>query len=51
MELDELMALIDIEDPAEFEYFENFAEIAESDLEIPEETLNAFRETVLENGF
>ncbi|MBQ3965124.1 MAG: hypothetical protein II682_06750, partial [Firmicutes bacterium] len=41
MELDELMALIDIDEPAGFEYFENFAEIAEADLEIPEETLYA----------
>lgn len=39
MELDELMAMIDIDDPSGFEYFENFAEIAEADAEIPEETL------------
>lgn len=39
MELDELMALLELDDPSEFEYFENFAEIAETDEEIPEETL------------
>lgn len=39
MELDELMALLELDDPSEFEYFENFAEIAEIDEEIPEETL------------
>lgn len=39
MDLDELMTLLELDDPSEFEYFENFAEIAESDAEIPEETL------------
>jgi len=41
MELDELMALLELDDPSEFEYFENFAEIAETDEELPEETLYA----------
>lgn len=39
MDFEELMNLLELADPSEFEYFENFAEIAESDEEIPEETL------------
>ena len=39
MSLKELLDLIGIDEPDEFEYFENFADIVESDEEIPEETL------------
>lgn len=39
MDLKELLELIGIDEPDEFEYFENFADIVESDEEIPEETL------------
>ena len=39
MRLNELLELIGIDEPDEFEYFENFADIVESDEDIPEETL------------
>ena len=39
MVLKELLEMIGIDEPDEFEYFENFADIVESDEEIPEETL------------
>ena len=46
MSLNELMELIGIDSPDEFEYFENFADIVESDEEIPSETLaELFRST------
>lgn len=46
MSLNELLNLIGIDEPDEFEYFENFADIVESDEEIPEETLaELFRST------
>ena len=46
MSLNELLDLIGIDEPDEFEYFENFADIVESDEEIPEETLaELFRST------
>lgn len=39
MDLNELMEMLEIEEPSEFEYFENFADLVESDEIIPEETL------------
>lgn len=39
MDLNELMEMLEIEEPGEFEYFENFADLIESDETIPEETL------------
>ena len=39
MGLNELLELIGLHEPDEFEYFENFADIVESDEEIPVETL------------
>lgn len=39
MDLNELLKLLDLEAPEEFEYFENFADLVESDDEIPEETI------------
>lgn len=39
MDLNELMEMLEIEEPSEFEYFENFADLIESDETIPEETL------------
>ncbi len=46
MNLTELLELIEIDEPADFEYVESFAEIVENDDEIPEEVLcELFRET------
>jgi hypothetical protein len=39
MDLNELMEILEIEEPSEFEYFENLADLIESDEAIPEETL------------
>lgn len=39
MNLNELLEMLDLTEPSEFEYFENFADLVESDEEIPEETL------------
>jgi len=39
MDLQELLAFLEIDEPSEFEYFENFADLAESDEAVPEETL------------
>mgnify|MGYP000893579489 CR=1 FL=1 len=39
MELQELLTLLEIEDPGEFEYYENFANLVESDEEISSEVL------------
>lgn len=39
MDLNELMEMLEIDEPSEFEYFENFADLIESDETIPEETL------------
>jgi len=38
MDFDELMELLEIESPSEFVYFEQFAELIESDADIPLET-------------
>ena len=46
MDLKELLELIGIDEPDEFEYFENFADIVESEEEIPVEVLaDLFRQT------
>jgi hypothetical protein len=42
MDLKELLHLLDIEDPAEFEYFEQYAELAETEDDIPEDVLIEF---------
>jgi len=39
MDLNELMEMLEIDEPSEFEYFENLADLIESDETIPEETL------------
>jgi hypothetical protein len=39
MDLNELMEMLEIDEPGEFEYFENLADLLESDETIPEETL------------
>jgi hypothetical protein len=39
MDLNELMEMLEIDEPSEFEYFENLADLIESDEAIPEETL------------
>lgn len=39
MDLNELMEMLEIDEPSEFEYFENLADLLESDETIPEETL------------
>ncbi len=39
MRLNELLEILGIDEPDEFEYFENFADLVESDEDIPEETL------------
>lgn len=39
MDLNELMEMLEIDEPSEFEYFENIADLLESDDAIPEETL------------
>ena len=39
MDLHELLEFLEIDEPSEFEYFENFADLIESDETIPEETL------------
>lgn len=39
MDLNELMDMLEIDEPSEFEYFENLADLLESDETIPEETL------------
>lgn len=46
MELNELLEKLEIEEPSEFEYFENFAELVESEWKIPTDTLfTLFSET------
>jgi hypothetical protein len=42
MDLKELLHLLDIEDSAEFEYFEQYAELAETEDDIPEDVLVEF---------
>lgn len=39
MDLNELMEMLEIDEPSEFEYFENLADLIESEETIPEETL------------
>lgn len=39
MNLEELLAMLELDTPDDFEYFENFADVVESEEEIPEETL------------
>lgn len=39
MDLNELMEMLEIDEPGEFEYFENLADLIEADESIPEETL------------
>lgn len=39
MDLNELMEMLEIDEPGEFEYFENLADLLESDETIPEDTL------------
>lgn len=39
MDLNELMEMLEIDEPSEFEYFENLADLIECDETIPEETL------------
>jgi hypothetical protein len=39
MDLNDLMEMLEIDKPSEFEYFENLADLIESDETIPEETL------------
>jgi hypothetical protein len=39
MDLNELMEMLEIDEPGEFEYFENLADLIESDENIPEETM------------
>ena len=41
MDFDELLALLDIETPADLVYFEQFADLMETQQDIPFETLNA----------
>ena len=46
MNLSELLALLEIDEPADFDYVETFAELVENDEEIPEEVLcELFQET------
>jgi hypothetical protein len=46
MGLDELLEMIGIDEPGEFEYFENFADLVESEEEVSEEVLcDLFRQT------
>jgi hypothetical protein len=42
MDLAELLDMLDIEDAGSLEYFEQYAELAETDTDIPEETLAEF---------
>ena len=46
MNLNELLEMLELGEPAEFEYFENFADIVESDEDIEEDALvELFSET------
>ena len=40
MDIKQLMGYLDISSPGEFEYFENMADLFESDYEIDADTLN-----------
>ena len=42
MEIDELLEMLEIEDPHDFNYFEQYAELAECEDDIPEDTLIQF---------
>ncbi|MDR0853691.1 MAG: hypothetical protein LBN34_04925 [Clostridiales Family XIII bacterium] len=44
MELDELLALLDVDSPAELVYFEQYADLMENENDIPVETLSALVE-------
>lgn len=42
MELQELLEMLELDEPGDFEYFENFADLVECDEEIPAETMYSF---------
>lgn len=46
MEIDELLKVLGMESPSELEYFEQYAELVETETDIPPETLTAFFDEV-----